>query len=113
MIGILELELDLHQIQLYGFSHEGPKTDERIQFFEGMIRDGAHFTEVWVGKINDTIYQLLNSTDIPHLPSKNLAGHHRAIAYARQDVPMKARVMLYLPQLSYHADTLIADIRVH
>jgi hypothetical protein len=67
------LYLDMNKIQLYGFSHEGSKSLKRINFFRELIRNNEPITPVWVGKIDDVVYQLLNFSDVPHLSTKNLA----------------------------------------
>ncbi len=107
------ITLDLHVVSLYGFSHEGSKPTRIIEEYQELIRSGVKMDPIWVAQITPSVYQLLNAPDIPHLPPDNLAGHKRAIAYYRENIPAQARVITYFPELAFHADTLIQDIRLH
>jgi hypothetical protein len=54
-----------------------------------------------------SFYQLNTNT------AKNLAGHHRSIAYRRETGILVCQIMLFQDELSYHADTLIENIKIH
>lgn len=110
---LTDVLLDLSQVDLYGFSCEGSKWQERVDDFRASIRDGTPIPPIWVAKINSRTYQLLCQEDLPHLSADNLAGHHRAIAYSQEGRLVPVKIMTYLSELEYHADTLIQDVKLH